>query len=275
MTLYPPLGSSPLAIVMEGQGSIGVNGDQYLLQIMRRETVDTGVNSPVRSVMSVLGPHIAKWGNKYLAGFAPSGSFAKGTAVYSGTDIDLFLSLRAEMPDSLRDIYQSLFNAMGRANFQPKKQNVSINVKVGTYDVDLVPGQRQNDLTGDHSLYRRKKDSWTKTNVQKHIATVRAGGRLMETRIIKLWRNQKTLDFPSFYIELTVIEALRYCPLTTLSGRVRMVLEYLRNSFPDARVEDPANTNNVISDDLTQAEKNTVKSAAIRALNGTWEEFVQ
>ena len=35
-------------------------------------------------------------GNKYLAGILPSGSFAKGTAIHSGTDIDLFLSLRAE-----------------------------------------------------------------------------------------------------------------------------------------------------------------------------------
>ena len=34
------------------------------------------------------------------------------------------------------------------------------------------------------------------TNVTKHIATVRAGGRLLETRILKLWRNQKSIEFP-------------------------------------------------------------------------------
>ena len=167
----------------------------------------------------------------------------------------------------------TLFNAMQQAGYTPKKQNVSINIKVGAYDVDLVPAQRQDNVSSDHSLYRSKKDSWTKTNVQKHTATVRAGGRLLETRLLKLWRNQKGLDFPSFYLELTVIEALRYSQLSSPSDQVRRVLEYLRDSFVNARVQDPANTNNIISDDLTVAEKSAIKSAATRALGGTWAEF--
>jgi hypothetical protein len=210
-----------------------VNADQYLLSLVRRETVDTGQSSPVRGVIGVLRPALVKWGNNYLAGIAPSGSFAKSTAIRSGTDIDLFLSLRAETPDNLRDIYKTLFNAMQQAGYTPKKQNVSINIKVGAYDVDLVPAQRQDNVSSDHSLYRGKKDSWTKTNVQKHIATVRAGGRLLETRLLKLWRN----------------------------------------SFVNARVQTLANTNNIISDDLTVAEKSAIKSAATRALGGTWAEF--
>lgn len=277
LTIYPPLmsGQSPVLIGLQGQRSVKkMNTDQYLLSLVRRETVDTGVNSPIRGVIAVLRPHLVKWGNTYLAGISPSGSFAKGTAIYSGTDIDLFLSLKPETPDNLRDIYQKLFNAMQAANFQPKKQNVSINVKVGMYDVDLVPAQRQNNVGGDHSLYQSKKNSWTKTNVQKHVATVRAGGRLVETRILKLWRNQKGIDFPSFYLELTVIEALRYSKLTTLSDRVRRVLEYLRDSFVNARVMDPANTNNIISDDLSFAERTIVAAAAARALQGNWNEFV-
>jgi len=41
--------------------------------------------------------------------------------------------------------------------------------------------------------------------------------RGQEARIIKLWRNQKTLDFSSFYLELTVINALAYSR-ASLSG---------------------------------------------------------
>jgi hypothetical protein len=239
---------SPMILAMEGLRSVrAMNADQYLMSLIRRETVDTGDNSPVRGVIAILRPALVKWGNNYLLGIAPSGSFAKSTAIRSGTDIDLFL----ETPDNLRDIYQTLFNAMQGANYAPKKQNVSINIRVGAYDVDLVPAQRQDNRTNDHSLYRSRKDSWTKTNVQKHIQTVRAGGRLVETRILKLWRNQKSLDFPSFYLELTVIDALRNSQLSLLSDRVRRVLEYFQDSFVNARVQDPANTNNVISDDLT------------------------
>jgi len=35
----------------------------------------------------------------------PSGSFAKGTANRSGTDIDLFISLTSGTPDTLKEIY--------------------------------------------------------------------------------------------------------------------------------------------------------------------------
>jgi hypothetical protein len=42
----------------------------------------------------------------------------------------------------------------------------------------------------------------------------------------------------------------------------------------NARVEDPANTNNIISEDLTVVEKDAIKNAATHALAGTWPEFV-
>ncbi len=51
--------------------------------------------------------------------------------------------------------------------------------------------------------------------------------------------------------------------------------EYLRDTFPNARVLDPANTNNIISDDLTTAEREKVKAAAVQALGAkTWKEIV-
>jgi hypothetical protein len=66
-----------------GQRSVQMNADQYLLALVRRETVDTGENSPVRGVIGILRPALVKWGNNYLASIAPSGSFAKGTAIRS------------------------------------------------------------------------------------------------------------------------------------------------------------------------------------------------
>lgn len=246
--------------------------DAYLQSILTREHVDTGPYSPVRSVQTTLMPVLRTWANQYLVDVHPSGSFAKGTANRSGTDIDLFLSLASTTPDTLSEIYNSLFNAM--QGYSPKRQNVSINVKVNGYDVDLVPGKRQDTYSQDHSLFRRKANTWTKTNVQTHISSVVMAGRQPETRILKLWRNQKGLDFPSFYLEMTVMKALEW-KSGTLSQNVISVLQYLQDSFTTARVVDPANTNNVISDDLTANEKAAIKSAAQRALAGDWYGVVQ
>lgn len=249
-------------------------GDPYLQSILMREFVNTAGNSPVVRVAYGLLPIIQRWGNQYLVDVRPSGSFVKGTANSSGTDIDLFLSLHAQTPDTLKQIYDSLASAMRQAGYTPRRQNVSINVKVNGYDVDLVPAKRQNTHSTDHSLYRRRADTWTKTNIDKHIATVRLAGQSDVIRILKLWRDQKGLDFPSFYLELTVIEALAG-RFGTLSQRVVTALEHLRDRFENARVADPANGANIISDDLTTAEKRAIRTAAATALGGSWQGLVK
>ncbi|MGN6150340.1 MAG: nucleotidyltransferase [Rhizomicrobium sp.] len=252
-----------------------MTADQYLYAILVREAVDTGPLSPVRRVQAAIMPLLNQWSNGYLRIVHPSGSFAKGTANLSGTDIDLFISLRPDTPDTLKQIQDTLVTALKQVGFAPRPQNVSINIKISGYSVDLVPGKLQAAQSNDHSLYRRKAGTWTKTNVATHIAVVTAAKRQLETRIIKLWRNQKSLEFPSFYLELAVIEASRSNRASSLADRVWAVFEYLRDHITSARFVDPANTNNIISDDLTTAEKGLIKAAASRALAAAnWNEIV-
>jgi hypothetical protein len=248
--------------------------DEYLWPILQREAVDTSATSPVLAAANTLLPTIQSWAGQQLQAVTPSGSWAKGTANRSGTDIDLFLSLAENTTNTLKEIYDSLFNAMKAAGYTPKRQNVSIGVQVNGWDVDLVPSKQQNAVTTDHSLYRRRADTWTKTNIDTHIATVRASGRLAAIRVLKLWRNQWGLDLPSFYLELTTINALAGTNLT-LSGQVAHALAYLQDRFENARVIDPANTNNVISDDLSATEKKAISNAAGRALAAKWEQLVR
>lgn len=247
--------------------------DDYLQAILSRETVDTGPYSPVRLVQAMLLPIIREWAGAMLLSFQPSGSFVKGTANRSGTDIDFFISISENAPDTLREIYQKLANRMRERGYPPTLQNVSIKVRVHDYDVDLVPGKRQNAFSSDHSLYRRKAGTWTKTNVDTHIATVTAAGRQRESRILKLWRDQKRLDFPSFYLELTAINAL-VGVYGGLAANVWTVFQYLAERVANARVVDPANTGNIISDDLTAAEKGRIAIMAAAALKATdWNQI--
>lgn len=251
-----------------------MTADQYLQNILSREAVDVSPTSPVLQVQKTLQPLLTEWAGVMLRSVHPSGSFAKGTANHSGTDIDLFVSLSNSVTETLKEIYTKLFNKLKEKGYSPRQQNVSINIRVNGYDVDLVPAKHQGGLGEDHSLYRRRADTWTKTNVLTHIAKVRSGNRISETRIIKLWRNQKGLDFPSFYLELVVLAALAGKG-GTLSSNVWSVFEYLRDTFPTARFVDPANTNNIISDDLSAADRAKIKAAAERTLAAkTWEEIV-
>jgi hypothetical protein len=128
----------------------------------------------------------------------------------------------------------------------------------------------------DHSLWRRRAKTWTKTNVDTHIRTVAASGVTNEIRVLKLWRNQKQLDFPSFYLELSVIRALQLNPGGSLSSNVWNALLYLQDKFEAARIVDPANTNNIISDDLNNTERQRISHAATLARGAKdWSEIVQ
>ncbi len=159
-----------------------MTADQYLHGLHTREAVNTGPRSPVRAAQAILMSSIREWAGDRLVSVHPSGSFMKGTAVLSGTDIDRFISLSEDTTEALKEIHDKLFTKLTAAGYAPTRQNVSLNIKVLAYSVDLVPAKRQSAGTTDHSLYRRRAGTWTKTNVMKHIAYVIAAQRQHETR---------------------------------------------------------------------------------------------
>ena len=60
-----------------------------------------------------------------------------------------------------------------------------------------------------------------------------------------------------------------------LTGNVQRVFEFLSDRFERARVVDPANSKNVLSDDLSPEEKRLITVAARKALSvSTWEQVL-
>jgi hypothetical protein len=220
-------------------------------------------------------PVTKSWAGDYFVEVKYSGSYAKGTAVRGRTDVDLFISLASDTPHTLRDIYDNLFQYVQRCGYNPRRQDVSIGITYGVMKVDLVPARKHSGHTNDHSLYRRRGDTWTQTNVDTHINLVRNSGRTEEIRALKIWRQLHGVDFPSIYLELSVLDALYRRHTGQPAANTLSALEYLCDRFVAARVVDPANTNNVISDELSYSGKLAVASAARTSLTKTkWEEII-
>jgi hypothetical protein len=99
-----------------------MTADQYLHGILLREAVDAGPNSPLLGVQTILMPTLRQWAGDNLLGVYPSGSFRKGTAVHSGTDIDLFLSLSEHTDGTLKEVYNKLFDCLTSAGYTPRRQ---------------------------------------------------------------------------------------------------------------------------------------------------------
>jgi len=177
-------------------------------------------------------------------------------------------------PCTLEDIYNSLYNYFDRI-LPVKKQNVSIRVNYKGLNIDLVPAKRMPNVIYPHSVYVNKKDTWTKTNIDKHISFIKNSGRVNEIILMKIWRELNELDFPSFYLELTVIEALKGKKIVSLEKNIMTIFEYLRERFIYARIVDPANSQNIISDDLTDSEKQKIIESALISYNEPyWNKII-
>lgn len=250
--------------------------DDYLKWVIAKHKGQTGPNSEPYKAAAEIVPLIQQWAHEYLDDIYFSGSFAKETNIVGSADLDLFISLKSTADKySLQYLYNSLHDYFQDNGFKTRKQNVSIGMKYKGLDVDLVPGRIQRGFQNYHSLYKSKADTWTQTNIKKHIDLVKNSDRLDEIRAIKIWRKLNGLDFPSIYLELTVIDALRNRLRGQLAKNLVRVFEYLANDFVFAVVVDPSNDGNRISDDLNQIEKILIAKKAKETLAQTsWENVI-
>jgi hypothetical protein len=252
-----------------------MTGDEYIASVLSKYHVITGTGSAAYNERGILLPVIKNWAGNILLGVDFSGSYAKGTGVKGSTDVDLFISLDSQTPKTLKEIYDGLYAYLAQEGYAPRRQNVSIRINHNNLSVDLTPGKKQAGNTNDHSLFRNKAQTWTQTNIQAHINLISNSGRIDEIKAIKIWRNIHQLEFPSFFLELTVLDALSGKSKNQLAANVWTVLEYLQNSFVNARVVDPANANNTISDDLNSVEKQIIVDAASNSRKEQyWEKII-
>lgn len=249
--------------------------DEYVRAVLQKYSVPTGPYSPAELAANRIAPSIRQWAGNWLSELRFSGSYAKGTAVSTATDVDLFVSLDADTQGSLKDIYESLYSFSSKQGWAPRRQNVSIKVSFAGIKVDLVPGRIQKGHLNVHSLYRRRTDSWAQTNVSLHIERVRQSGRTEEVRAMKIWRDLHRVEFPSFYLELVVLEATKGCRVGSVASNFLRALAYVRDWLPTVRFVDPANSNNVVSDDLSPSEKKlAAASASMAAAADSWEKIL-
>lgn len=254
-----------------------MSGNEYVRQILAKYRVPRGEASITEKTAREIYPIVKKWAGEHLNAISLSGSYAKGTAVGTGTDVDLFISIKSSVPVTLSKLYNSLFRLVSSRGWNARRQNVSVGVTVSGVKVDLVPGRVQSGYRNYHSLYRSKTDSWTQTNVALHIDKIKASGRKLEIQALKIWRDLRGLDFPSLYLELVVLKALHNLSSSPdkLARNVLKCLEFIQDSISSARIVDPANSNNVLSDELNTFQKNQLALAAKKSLNEEyWESII-
>jgi hypothetical protein len=247
--------------------------NQYAASVVGKYQISPGVGSPSHRAADAVIPMLKRWGGERLLGITLSGAYAKGTAISLSSHVDILLSLELAAEMEVRNVFWQLFEYLADQNLQPHTRNVSLQVESKGLRVDLLPAWRTSG--GDQILYHKEPGSPFRTNVWEHVRLIANSGRSQEICAVKIWRERHTLDFPSFYLELVTVRALEGEPFGHLADNVFAVLRYLSSRFAKAAIRDPANPDNVVSDDLTAAQKGTIAQAARKALeDDDWEKII-
>lgn len=277
--------------VMIAYGSMTT--EQYLQDVLGKKGVTfdkTKVTEVARSdllLRNKLKPIIEKQGIGYIDEIFQTGSIAKGTAIKGKSDHDIFISVNHSCENSIEEIFNCLFDMCSRGmlseliekifnclklpesfgKYNVRKQNVSVGIKSNCCNIDLVPGKRQQGHTNIHCIYKSKQNSWMQTNVKAQVEHVRKSECMRYIQLAKIWRDCHNLEFPSVNIEYAVLEALKDRPHNIpLTEAFAVILQYFAN-LKNARLVDISNSNNVISDDMTEKEKQKVADCAIGCLS--------
>ena len=219
-----------------------------------------------------------KFKNQIVTRAINSGSYAKHDAINTKFDLDVCQPFKRnafdtldEMADAVFDFFNEEFEDDDLVAYATRKQRVSTGITFvidgDEIQMDIVPGRELSaeDYLDTHrlNLYVRPKllepASTTQTNIQKHIDLVKGKSAEREIiRLLKVWKSNKNKKrVKSFFVELITIKAFEKCfdiP-TDIWEKLEMVLEYIRDNIQTIRLEDPANSNNVVSDTMTDSEK--------------------
>jgi hypothetical protein len=248
--------------------------DQYAASVVEKYRVAVDRKSPSHRAADEIVPLIQGWAKEYLHGLTLSGAYAKNTAITLCSHADLLVSVNPIPGMEMKSIFWSLFEYLVDHDLRPKTHTVSMRLKHKGLLVDLIPACREH-AAHRSLLFNKRTGKQVHTDLAQHVHLVANSGRQQEICALKIWRERCSLDFPSMHLELTVLQCLGSERFGQLADNISAVLHYLSNRFESAVVSDPANPENIVSDDLSAAEKRAIATAARDTLYGEdWEKMI-
>lgn len=241
--------------------------EQYAASVVEKYHVDADSGSAAHHAAEAVIPLLKEWGKPYLQGITLSGAYAKNTAISLSSHVDVLVVLNSVPGMDAKGIFWNLFQFLTDHDLRPRTRTVSIQVPKKDLLVDVIPACRERGSARD-VLFNKKIGAAVATDLAQHVHLVANSGRQQEICALKIWRERAGLEFPSFYLELTALQALEKERFGQTADNLTSVLRYIANRFEAAVVRDPANRDNVISNELSAAEKKAIAKAARAALYG-------
>lgn len=258
------------------------NQNQYLNDLLAKSKVDpkSKQNQLDRKVVSKVCEFLAvTYADRLLDKPIHAGSSVRRTAIHLASDYDIVFVLRpeagtlAELQESFYDVLSEKFAGSGCT---VRQQNRSVGLLLDrpdgtTLKIDVLPARARGDytITGDLSIWDRRRQKPLKTNVRKHNKITVGQRQARDTiRLLKLYKGANGLPLPTPLLNQLVPMALgKRGGYSSLAGNLRFSISHVAHKLNNQFVKDTANSNNNLCSSMTPKDKRRVQNAMIDDLN--------
>ena len=200
-----------------------------------------------------------------------AGSKAKHTMIKENYDLDIVCYFPSTNNNTLKELHDSVQSALSKKyHIFPKASAVRIlnlenNISNGEYHIDVVPGCFIDETNHDaflHVIYGDRER--IKTNIKTHIEYISESGCRDLIKLTKLWVCRNKLPFKTFVLELFVVNTLSdFEEKDNYEAAFKEILQKLSEQIDTVSLKDPANSNNVVTQTMSDAEKLVIKGQAV------------
>ena len=247
--------------------------NEFLQDLLKSQTPTSGMlDDLTNNREEVEGFLREKFGDDPKIRYA--GSKVKGTMIKENYDLDIICYFPRDCGSEIEEIYKDVHKKLQeKYSVTPKTtalriQKIADDESQIDYHIDVVPGRFIDEKEQDAFLYQSQgKEKRIKTNLDTHIKFFKESGCVDIIKLVKIWNIRNNVNLKTFMLELLVVKCLSGSrSKSDLEISFKKVLECMSDEILKIRLEDPANTNNIVSDNCSEVEKNTIALRAKSAL---------
>ncbi|HEY5368351.1 MAG TPA: hypothetical protein VIJ75_05100 [Hanamia sp.] len=244
------------------------NIEKYLQELLNSQDLTTDQENTLQAHKKEVTDFLrVEFGNDPVIRYA--GSHEKGTMIQDNFDLDIVCYFPSSDSRSLKDIREDVANHLRTKYATQSKASAEriMNLKDDKtpqgYHIDVVPG-RFIENTKDvflHVAYGDKERM--QTNLKTHIDHIANSGCVPVIRLVKIWSNRNNVNIKTFVLELFIVKILNGSQnKDNLKTSFVKIIEALKDRFESIQLDDPANTNNIVSRLVSTSDKAMVVQAA-------------
>lgn len=227
--------------------------------------------------------------NRYNIRIYYAGSYAKNTGMKNSLDLDLVIRFPSTIRNSTKECYELVYSVLNQNKWSPRRKNAAIRInnlslpgETRLEHADIVP-EKQISNTEYCNLWLNRENRALKTSVHLHLEEIRKLGMLDLIRLLKYWKSQHKLQYPSFILEQCLIRWAKDEPINAskdIIARLQTHINYIARRIKNISLKDPANPNgNIITNQNSFPSTNKNKIAQVanetykHAKNQDWDKF--